>query len=252
MSFFWSDVGNGLKDFWQSNVNYFKDGIKFYKNIGQGIGNLFNGLSSAGNAVGGLTQSFNDVLNSDAWSGLGDALSGAVGDIESLMQSPDLYRGLQNYLTGDLDFQRELEMLRRNQEFTRETNDLAYQRQRELRQTQYQDTAQSLQAAGFNPILALSGGIAGTPSVSSSTGSGGSHSGGSGAGSAQMLTALAHIFGSAFSLANSVSDRANKRSLAKDEQEHRQKMEELRLSHTQTTRYYDRNGELRGGSVRHG
>lgn len=49
--------------------------------------------------------------------------------------------------------------------FEKEQADLAYARQRELRQTAYQDTVQDLRKAGLNPILAFGNGANSTSSV---------------------------------------------------------------------------------------
>ena len=46
--------------------------------------------------------------------------------------------------------------------------DYSVAKQRELRRTAYQDTVESLESAGLNPILAVSDGSVSTPSVSSS------------------------------------------------------------------------------------
>lgn len=115
------------------------------------------------------------VLNwlSNSAAGTGDLSGAGIG------------AGLNNLVTGNLDYQRQQDILNQEMAFNSAQADIAHQRsldlaansaalERELRQSQYQDTVAGMRAAGLNPALMYGGGSA--QLVSSAPPSGGSGS----------------------------------------------------------------------------
>ncbi|UPW41858.1 DNA pilot protein [Peromfec virus RodF5_7] len=86
----------------------------------------------------------------------------------------------QNQLNNDFNASE----AQKDRDFQSQEATTAYNRQRELRQTAYQDTISDLKAAGINPLLAVTQGASSSASVQSASGSrassGSSSSGGSG------------------------------------------------------------------------
>lgn len=103
----------------------------------------------------------------------------------------NLGTGVDNWLTGNLDYQRDLEKLGFQNAFTahqseleRQFNSSEAQKNRDWQEymsnTSYQRAAADMKAAGFNPALMFSQGGASTPSGSTAS-SGGASSGSGGA-----------------------------------------------------------------------
>lgn len=93
-----------------------------------------------------------------------------------------------------------------SQDFNAKQADIAYQRQKELRNTEYTDMVQSMRDAGLNPALLLSHGSGGasTPSVAT----GGSSGGARGFDMRDALGVLSSLLGSAVSVARVSSQAA--------------------------------------------
>ena len=124
-----------------------------------------------------------------------------------------LWSGFNNLFTGNLDYQRQLEMLEKQQSF----NAVEAQKTREwnerLANTAYQRQSEDLKSAGFNPALMLSGsGASGYTSASaSSSAPSGKTSAGSGyAMLAKIGLALAGQAMSALSLAGKTNANLSK------------------------------------------
>lgn len=142
-------------------------------------GHIF-GLSDASrNGQWDWSDLWNPGAIGDSFTGYRKSIHGAISD---WWNGSDLKAGWDNF-TGAITGENQ----KRNQElqlgaalqqqeyaansaatamnFEKEQADLAYARQRELRQTAYQDTVQDLRKAGLNPILAFGNGANSTSSV---------------------------------------------------------------------------------------
>ena len=92
-----------------------------------------------------------------------------------------IWSGLNNLFTGNLDYQRQLDLQEKQQAFNAAEAQKARDWNLQLANTAYQRQAQDLKAAGFNPALMLSGsGAGGYTSAAASSSSGSSHGSGSG------------------------------------------------------------------------
>lgn len=81
-----------------------------------------------------------------------------------------LWNGFNNLFTGNLDYQRQLEMLEKQQSFNANEAQKTRDWNERLANTAYQRQAQDLKASGFNPALILSGsGASGYTSASASS-----------------------------------------------------------------------------------
>ena len=111
-----------------------------------------------------------------------DTLRGIRNNSDVINKSnASIWKGLENTLTGNLDYQRQLEMQERQQDFNAREAQKTRDWNLQLANTAYQRQAQDLKAAGFNPALMLSGsGASGYTSASASSSSGSSNGSGSG------------------------------------------------------------------------
>lgn len=116
-----------------------------------------------GPGVAGIRSALQDVVSdiSEGISSIDDmkTLSENLGAILGRDTDSDAINKIMAYFTSpgvEADLQRE---------FNREEADLAVERARELRRTQYIDAKEGLEAAGLNPVLAAGGGIGGSSSV---------------------------------------------------------------------------------------
>lgn len=82
----------------------------------------------------------------------------------------DLMSAVNNALTGDRNYERQLALREMDNAFNKEQADLAWQRNLEASNTAVQRAAQDYAAAGFNPALAI-GSSAGSVSYSPATAS---------------------------------------------------------------------------------
>lgn len=130
---------------------------------------------------------------------------------------------LRNEQSAEIAFNRESQFnaleAQKNREFNAKQAELAYQRDREARQTQYQDMIQSLKEAGLNPALAYSssGGSISAPSSSGSSASTGGRQGNSGQGfSADSVGFLGSLITGALGLINSGVTRKTMLDISKD------------------------------------
>lgn len=118
--------------------------------------------------------------------------------------------GANNWFTGNLDFQRELDLLQRQQSF----NAYEAQKQRDyeerLSNTAYQRAVADLEGAGFNKGLLLgSASPAGTPSGATASSPSSPHSS-SGKGFGSLLSIMASIAGLAVGAFEKGADRKAK------------------------------------------
>lgn len=92
-----------------------------------------------------------------------------------------IWSGLNNLFTGNLDYQRQLELQEKQQAFNAAEAQKSRDWNLQLANTAYQRQAQDLKKAGFNPALMLSGsGAGGYTSAAASSSSGSSTSSGAG------------------------------------------------------------------------
>lgn len=106
--------------------------------------------------------------------------------------SSKLLDWLDNSLTGNRDFDRELKLMQMQMDYNSQQNDKAWAREMEASNTSYQRAVKDLIAAGLNPYLAYQQGGSGTPSLSAASVSG-HHAGQSGQGFSSLLGTIATI-----------------------------------------------------------
>lgn len=116
-----------------------------------------------------------------------DTLSGIRNNSDVINKSnASIWKGLENTLTGNLDYQRQLELQEKQQAFNASEAQKTRDWNERLANTAYQRQAKDLKASGFNPALMLSGsGASGYTSATASSSSGSSS--GSGASGWSML-----------------------------------------------------------------
>lgn len=119
-----------------------------------GILNLF---------TGGLSGIFTHAANGDGWSNLGNILSN-WGNTAQDLGNQNMLGNLVAKFTGS----RLTDAEQQANAFTAQREDLAWQRQLDAANTQYQRQVEDMKAAGLNPMLAAGGSGAVVPSASSS------------------------------------------------------------------------------------
>lgn len=112
------------------------------------------------------------------------------------LSNANLGQGLENWFTGNLDYQRQLELLQNQQRF----NAYEAQKQRDyeerLSNTAYQRAVADLEGAGFNKGLLLgSASSAATPSGATASSPGSSYSSNGGKGFSSLLSLATSIIG---------------------------------------------------------
>lgn len=130
---------------------------------------------------------------------------------------------LRNEQSAQLAFERESQFnaqeAQKNRDFNAQQAELAYKRDREARQTQYQDMIQSLKEAGLNPALAYSSGGSNisAPTASGSAANASSRQGNTGQGfSANSSSFLGALVTGALGLVNSGVTRKTMLDISKD------------------------------------
>lgn len=132
-------------------------------NFGYNVGQAFKN-QDASYIVGGA------FAPKDAAPSPVSALFGGSNSAED-SSSASLGEGLNNLLTGNVDYQRQQALMEAEQAYNSAEAEKAHQRsvalqensaalERELRQSQYQDTVAGMRAAGLNPALMYGGGSA--------------------------------------------------------------------------------------------
>lgn len=154
----------------------------WYKNLGAVLsGGLYQAdedYSSAGDYFKDQGKRLFTPLGPIAY-GAGSSLNDAVSDLSEKIGSIDDMKSITENLADALGGKSDSDLINRifsyftspgaeadlQRDFNREEADLAVERARELRRTQYIDAVQGLRAAGLNPVLAAGGGIGSSSSV---------------------------------------------------------------------------------------
>lgn len=151
------------------------------------LAQLSNTVYNVGSAIKNKDASFllgQSLGNSAAApTGIGDVLAMIGGSGSGTSEGASGAAGVNNLLTGNLDYQRQVELMNAEQAFNSAEAQKAHERsvalqensaalERELRQNQYQDTVTGMRAAGLNPAMMYGGGTA--PLVNSAAPVGGS------------------------------------------------------------------------------
>ena len=147
---------------------------------------LSNGVYNVANAIGQGDASYlaGSIANSNA------APVSPVDFISSASQpgsseNAGVGAGINNLLTGNLDFQRQQELLNAEQAYNSAEAEKAHARsvalqensaalERDLRKSQYQDTVAGMRAAGLNPAMLYGGGSASLVTAGAPSGGAGS------------------------------------------------------------------------------
>lgn len=128
------------------------------------------------------------------------------------MANANVFQGLGNTFTGNLDYKRSLDMLSRQFDFDAEQAKINRDWQERLSNTAIRRQVADMKAAGINPVLAVAGGGASTPSGAAASASAPSvHSA---AGAQTLLAAIklgADIFSGAVSSHSAQAESEAKR-----------------------------------------
>ena len=122
----------------------------------------------------------------------------AVGQIDT--QGAGFFEALDNRLSGNLDYARELELQSISNAFSASEAQKARDFSERMSSTAYQRAMADMKAAGLNPALAFSQGGASTPS-SASASAASAHAGRSGEGWREIGNILTALLGGAFRVA---------------------------------------------------
>lgn len=122
----------------------------------------------------------------------------AVGPIDT--QGAGLFEALDNRLSGNLDYARELELQSISNAFSASEAQKARDFSERMSSSAYQRAMADMKAAGLNPALAFSQGGASTPS-SASASAASAHAGRSGEGWREIGNILTALLGGAFRVA---------------------------------------------------
>lgn len=129
----------------------------------------------------------------------------SVNDNNSAYNSADFLDYLKNIFSGNLDYDRTLELLNKEMTFNREESEKNRKWQEYMSNTAYQRAVEDLKKAGYNPALILGSGGASSPSgYSASVGSHSPISAGS-----QMTSLLNTLLNSSFDLVENLINKFN-------------------------------------------
>lgn len=135
-----------------------------------GVNEFLLGAPASDQSSGSMPSGFSTEASGGTWRGIGSSWFNA-----SNVAKEDWVRSEQS---ANNAYFRQLDL----DEHAREFNSAEAQKERDwaqmMRKTAYQDTVESMRAAGINPILAYSQGSVSTPSGSSASAGSGSSSGG--------------------------------------------------------------------------
>lgn len=148
---------------------------------------------------------------------------------------------INNAMSGNLDYARELEMLGFNQSFNASEAEKNRQFQERMSNTSYQRVMEDLRQAGVNPYLAINQGGASTPSGSVAS-SGGAHHARSGQ---QFSSLLGGIISTASMLATAGMSNATRMAIASGQFASAERIANINKRNGQS--YFDRHGNYSGG-----